>query len=189
VQKDYRCTFGTGEIWSVVGLASCNIAKRAYDPNPPTDPQPPFDPTPPGPNGGCDIGWGDLLNGSIVFKAVGCAMSWAFVPTDTTLETSFTEISTAAGDTAFGEVSTAVDNFISPIVSLPAGSSAGCQGPEVSLTWVNSRFSDPIYPLDVCAGLPKKIHDWALPLILIGMWGAALMSSWFFVAQAFGMAQ
>lgn len=187
--KNYRCEYGTDAAgWHLVTLASCSTLSSAYQPNPTRTP---YDPGAgqPTPSGSCEIGWGDLLTGQVVEKAVGCALSWAFVPDATTLQETQAQLSDSFDSSVLGQAKTTLTNAVGPLTTAPSGSAGDCHGPSVSLTWVNDAFTTPVHPLDVCDGLPKKIHDWALPLVLIFLWGAALMSSWFFIAQAFDLGQ
>lgn len=182
----YRCVFGNVTAIAVVALKNCTILTPKYRVNPePPQPAPHDLPNPPG---SCSIGWGDLLAGLVVVKAVGCALVWAFVPDATSVETSTSSMRAAFDSSVFGQTQTAVSNFVGPFLTVPDGAGS-CQGPAVGLTWINARFTNDFHPLDVCTGLPKRIHDWAEPLILVAMWGAALMSVWSFIAQSFGLNQ
>lgn len=182
----YRCQYGTGSTWYTVALRACSQFASQWSSTPSTGADP-YSTSDPGPttDGTCGIGWGDVLSGAIVYKAVGCAMQWAFVPSEATLQTSTTTLTDAWDGSVLGQTATALGNFVGPLVTSPSGSAPDCHGPSVSIAWVNSAWTAPVYPLDVCAGVPKKIHDWALPFILVLMWATALVSAWFFVGQAF----
>lgn len=185
--QDFRCEYGASSTWTVVALSSCSILSNAFQPNPTQTPYtgPTQDPT----QDGCQLSWSDVLSGAVVYKAVGCALRWAFVPDAGTLQATQTSLSTSFGSSVLGQTSTVIQNVAGPFTTVPSGTSAGCQGPSVSLTWVNSAFTTPVHPIDVCSGVAKKIHDWAEPFILLLMWGAAVFSAWFFIAQAFDVSQ
>lgn len=80
--QTYRCRYGNDtEGWITVALSVCSIYRDAAPGGslkPATDTSTSSQPG--ATDGSCDLGWGDLLNGTIVQKAVGCALTWAFVP-------------------------------------------------------------------------------------------------------------
>jgi hypothetical protein len=119
---NYRCQFGTGSTWATVGLSSCTTL--------PTDPE---TPTPPwtdveSPTSQCEFGWGDVLSGEIVYKAVGCALSWAFVPEEGTFSALQTRASTAWSESPVGVYTAAAAGGIGSIGTIGQGQGSSCDG-------------------------------------------------------------
>ena len=123
----FRCQYGTGTSWSDVGLSSCSILDRAFQPDPTSSPYVPPQPAPGG--GGCDLGgWSSVLDGSIIYKAVGCALVWAFVPSPETWQSVQTRGATAWSSSAVGAYVTAGSGALGSIASIGEGQSSTCNG-------------------------------------------------------------
>jgi hypothetical protein len=190
---DFRCEYGIASTFLPVPLASCTTLDRYYDPEPPKVPTP-FDPTPPGPQGGCDIGWGDLLNGSIVFKAVGCALSWAFVPSEVAVQTATATMTGALDTSIFGDVQTRFANLWTPFSGLASG--GDCRGPGITIANPAARHAgdhlpalliDDMHPWAACSGPAKYVSDTWLGLASFVTYFAAGLVGLRAVLGAIGM--
>lgn len=175
---NYRCEYGAGSVWTVVGIGVCSIFRNSFPADPVTNP-PTVDPAVPptvGRNpGDCDMSWSDVLSGAIVFKAVSCALQWAFVPSPDTLTAVQTQVSTAWDGTAPAVVIGAVSDVYEPFRGLAdASSSPDCNGPEVDWEW---GYLDHAHPFATCDGLPKTMSDYFRPIlgavVLLGALGQA----------------
>lgn len=154
-RNTFRCQMGTGTTWAVVPIASCSTMAKVFQPNPTqtphkTDPGPASDPN------GCGIGWGDLLTGAIVYKAVSCALAWAFVPAAGQLATAQGTLSGAFSGSIFGDVFSGFSAWFTPFGVL--GTSGGdCNGPDITI-------NNPM-PVTSANHLPSVLvnhwHPWA----------------------------
>jgi len=161
-EDTYRCLYGTGTTWSLVTLSSCTTI--------PTDDvvaDPPWVDVDT-PESFCDFSWGDVLTGAIVFKAVGCALKWAFVPSSSTLTSVQAQVSTAWDGTAPAEVIGAVSDVSAPLRDLSeADDTPDCLGPEVDWDW---GFLPHAHPFSTCSGLPATLSAFFKPIL-----GAAVL--------------
>lgn len=166
---DYRCMYGA-TTFIVVQLASCGGWKRVFDPAPPEDPTPEYDPPLNGDptDGFCSLGWGDVLTGAIVFKAVGCALQWAFVPSEETLTTVQAQISSAWDGTAPAVLIESAGEVGAPLRDLSeADDTPDCLGPEVDWDW---GFLPHAHPFSNCESLPATLATYFKPIF-----GAAVL--------------
>lgn len=155
----YRCTYGATSPVEVL-LSACNVYKDTFKPGGAeyTWPEPTTDPeTDPG---DCSLGWGDLLNGSIVYKAVSCALKWAFVPPAGTFEALGDQLAADFNATAIGTVYEAGDDILAPVVSAEA--STDCGGPVIDASPVG--LPDDFRPLNTCGEGAAEVMAFWLPL-------------------------
>lgn len=153
------------------------------DPSP--TPTPVTDPNPGPPDDGqCDIGWslGNVLNGTVVYQAVGCALVWAFVPPD----------GFAAEVQTFRDAwdGSGIGTWVGQQVNLPNNAVAGlggggCGGPQWTIGLGGRDY--PFRPLDAChepmASIAPVVKGIAGALVLIV--GAKVVSDP--VLQALGL--
>lgn len=159
----YRCQFGTGTTWAVVALSSCSPI--------PTDP----DPEPPPwtnedtPETFCEIGLADILTGFVVFKAVGCAIKWAFVPQTPWAEIA-APVTTAVDGSVVGEASTVADAWVGPFTDLATQSSGDCLGPPITVNnpapggGRPSVLIDNVHPWSACGPVAAQVSAVWIPL-------------------------
>jgi hypothetical protein len=89
-------------------------------------------------------GWGVFNPVEWIQKPVGCALSWAFVPTGTTVATLEAQVKTDTDRIGFGPMQAAVVGMFAPL----GNSGAGCQGPPV--TFSMNGVSQTTYPFQAC---------------------------------------
>jgi hypothetical protein len=134
------------------------------EPLPYPETAPPFDPVPvpeptPGPGSDSCMRWslGDILTGVIVFRAVGCAVEWAFVPPPGTFEATQAAMSASAqasGPMVFlAEVGAIVGDTSDGLAGMMQGN---CLGPSVTLP----NYEDPIRPLNACDPPVSTVAGW-----------------------------
>jgi len=164
----YRCIYGTSSDFRVVGLGVCSIYVDSFPADPVADPPVITDPAPlPDPGGNnCDFGWSDLLNGTIVFKAVGCAMQWAFVPSEETLSRVTSDVSDAWAASPPGVAIDAASDVGAPLRDMATDSSpADCLGPDVNLEWFPGTSYEG-HPFATCEGFPQTMSTYLRPILI-----------------------
>lgn len=163
----YRCVYGTGATVRVVGLGVCSIYVDSFPADPVADPPVITTPVPLPPPGGstsCDLGWADVLSGMVVFKAVGCALTWAFVPSPDVLEQVQTDVSAAWALSPPGVVVTAAGDVGEPLRDMATDSSSvSCLGPEVDWGW---GFLPHAHPFSNCDGIPATLDTYLEPILI-----------------------
>ena len=116
-------------------------------------------PTPPG-DPGSDVcpglGWSlsGLLNGSLVTNAVGCALSWAFVPSTADSEALVTSTRAGLTSTSVGQ---RVNDLSTPIDALGTAIGDGsCVVPTYTVEWLGT-----LHPFNFCSGLGATVAGWS----------------------------
>lgn len=136
--------------------------------------------------GACSLGWGDLLNGAVVYKAVSCALSWAFVPrTDFMTETA-TELETSWSSSSVGTFVTAGRTMVEGL-SDSLTTTTDCQGPGMPIPLAFMDETETFYPLEACDGIRKDMADRVhliATVVLVFMGGVLLVNT---VLRAFGL--
>ena len=156
----------------------------AVDPNPPTDPSPG--------SGSCFNGWSlsGLLNGTVVTNAVSCALEWAFVPTQSDLQTETNAALTQWNGSALGALFGQVVDVPLAFTDQLNPSSASCAGPAVTLPLGHTSFSSgsDVYlaPFDACHEPTKSYASYTklFLTVLIGLGGILAFRS--MVGRIFG---
>ncbi|MEI8081426.1 MAG: hypothetical protein WCI74_06220 [Actinomycetes bacterium] len=97
----------------------------------------------------CGMSFADVLTGAVMFKASGCALSWAFVPsaaavatTTATLRSSFDHSGVSTYVSSFGAVPGALS-------SAAASAGTGCAGPHFTIPLKGHSYS--FDPLNACS--------------------------------------
>jgi len=127
-----------------------------------TDPPPGFDPGTPGEDlttpteTFCNIAFGDLLTGLVVFKAVGCALSWAFVPSPGVASAQVDALRSAWSGSRVGTFTSAGAGSISAVAGLFSVGSA-CGGVPVTIPLSGTDYETVL--LDSCSGSVKTMAD------------------------------
>lgn len=125
--QNFRCVYGASTVFNVVGIGVCSIYRHSFV----TDGTQSIDnPVPPGGGEpaptGCDMSWSSVLDGTIVFKAVSCALSWAFVPDSATVEALQAQAAADWNGSPPGLLLTAIGDAFGPLGDLTAGDSDAC---------------------------------------------------------------
>lgn len=136
--------------------------------------------------GSCSLGWGDVLNGSIIYKATSCALAWAFVPSPTALAT---------------EVQTSMDSwnasqlgmFVNAAAAVPAGlgtmtdGASGCTGPTFTVPFPSGEVD--VQPLNACDEPMSTVANWVkiVSTVILVVGGVVFVS--YPILRAFGMPQ
>jgi hypothetical protein len=126
----------------------------------------PGTPTPTGTDS-CGMSFASVLDGSIMFRAVGCALSWAFVPDSgrVAVQTKVAQDSWTTSRT--GKLANAV-------LALPVGLGAlglaptDCKGPKFTIPL--GSFSQDLEPMNACAEPMKTVAYWvkvALTIVMV----------------------
>lgn len=137
---------------------------------PPTPPVPVPEVPNPTPEGVCGIGWGDLLNGVVVYKAFTCALSWAFVPSSAALASIGDDLSGAFDSTgvpAWVDAAGTVPEALSETAEGAAGGS--CAGPGFSFSLVPDRDPYEVHPLSVCDEPMSTIAPIVRAVVAVGV--------------------
>jgi len=156
----------------------CTVAPSSTEPAPPivTEPAPPI--TSPGvdtPTGTdfCSFSFGDVLNGAIMFKAVGCALSWAFVPAPNVLAV---EVAEAQASWTGSRVGT----FVAPVMEFPGqfaswgDAEPDCSGPKFTIPL--GSFSQEVEPMNACEEPMATVAFWIkLALTAFLVWAGITM--------------
>lgn len=166
--QNYECTHGT----KVLAIAECNVYRPTFNPaqtvqginyaDPVTGALPsPTTPVPaPTPGSSPDSsacfprGWGAFNPAQWVLQPVSCALSWAFVPTNSTAK--ITAVRTAVGQSTIGLWSGAVSGMFD--VEVPEG---GCLGP--GFKWELARLD--IHPFSACEEPVKTWAGWTRTIL------------------------
>jgi len=166
----YRCRYGPpAGPFITVPLSVCMTYVDSFPADPVADPPVYSPPAPlPGPtdtgDGNCDLGWADVLNGTVIFKAVGCALVWAFVPSDAVLESVQTQVSTAWDASPPGVAIGAAEQIGAPLRDMATDTSTpDCLGPEVDWEW---GYLENAHPFATCEGIPQTVSDYLRPVLI-----------------------
>lgn len=133
----------------------------------------------------CGIEWRDLINGLIVFKAVGCALSWAFKPDPANLQAKVQSVRSTWSSSSVG-------TFITSAAGVPMAfgswaDSGSCTGPTFSVP-LPGKTQD-VQPLNACNAPMSTVAMWvkviSTAVVVIG--GVAFVA--YPVLRAFGMPQ
>ena len=143
--------------------------------------------TDPGPSESfCGFSFGDLLSGLIVFKAVGCAMDWAFVPSDGFMETQVQTVTSSWNTSSVG-------TFTNAAVAVPLGLASigsvdgGCAGPTFTVPLVDPPVT--VQPLNACDEPMATVAMWVriVSTVVIVIMGVLFVA--YPILRAFGMPQ
>jgi len=114
----------------------------------------------------CGIGLADLLSGDVMFKAVGCALSWAFVPRPAVTEAALNEGVEAWKTSKVGKLASAG-------LAVPLGIAAwgtaesDCVGPVITVPL--GEFEQEVAFLNSCAEPMKTVAVWVKRMTTIFM--------------------
>jgi len=178
-----RVTEFTTETIPSCWSTGCTVAPVSDAPAPPLVTEAPPTITSPGvdtPTGTdfCDFSFGDVLNGAIMFKAVGCALSWAFVPAPAALAQEVTEVQQTWNASRVG-------TFIAPVLAFPTSfdtwddDAPDCLGPEFTVPFPGLGGADwdqSIRPLNSCSEPMTTVAQytkWGLTALLV--WAGMVM--------------
>jgi len=125
-------------------------------------PGPVIEPTTP--TGSCSLGWGDVLNGSILFDAVSCALSWAFVPSAAATVTATSTVTSAWNASGVGQLLTSVKNSAG-VVWGTFTQSTGCGGIAFTVPFDGMDFQTEV--LDSCVEPTKTMADWSRNILTV----------------------
>lgn len=134
----------------------------------------------------CGIEWTDLINGLIIFKAVGCALSWAFVPGGGYLEGKVSSVRTAWSTSSLG-------TFVNSAAGIPLAltgwdsSAGGCTGP--TFTVPLGEVTQTIQPLNACSEPMSTVAFWVrtVSTLIVGIGGVIFVA--YPILRAMGMPQ
>lgn len=185
---EYRCVYGSAVIgWTATPLRQCRQYDSMLTPTPTKvivyPPQPPVvpDPDPGGSSSLCDIGFADVLSGVVMFKAVGCAIEWAFVPDAETMQVLTGELKARLEDSALGGVGDLIGGVFGPASSDPTN--GDCHGPHV----VVPQAHVDAYPFQACTA-PQTTFAAASRMVLsITFLGGAALLAARTVGRSFGL--
>lgn len=156
--QTYRCRYGPAAgPFVTVSLGACSIYVNAFPADPETNtptieqPAPLPGPSSPPADANCDLGWADVLSGAVVYKAVSCALAWAFVPSDTAFSSAQTKVSTAWTTSSVGQLLTAEFEALSSLATIGEGQGSSCAGLQYEFPLLGAGH-DPIEVnlLDAC---------------------------------------
>lgn len=95
----------------------------------------------------CGMTFGDLLTGMVVFKAVGCALSWAFVPSPEVVTATTASLRGTMQATGLESWVGSLQTVGSAVIDL-GGSTGGCAGPHFTIPLGGEEYD--FDPLDAC---------------------------------------
>jgi len=148
-------TWVTNETVTVVGDPD-GVVTTLPGPGPVTEPTTP--------TGSCSLGWGDVLNGSILFDAVSCALSWAFVPSAAATVTATSTVTSAWNASGVGQLLTSVKNSAG-VVWGTFTQSTGCGGIAFTVPFDGMDFQTEV--LDSCVEPTKTMADWSRNILTV----------------------
>jgi hypothetical protein len=179
-------------------ITTCYAAPNPTTPGVPkiteTPPDDPIDPADlPGPapvdakigETDCGLGWSSILDGTIVFKAVGCALSWAFVPSEAALTDVHTQLQTALDVSGMGPwmdsltgIATDFGGVGGAVAGGGLGGDGGCAGPHYSITLPHRGTTAAVTtydfdPLNACEDPMKTVAVYIKGLIVVGLMASA----------------
>jgi hypothetical protein len=157
--ETFQCRYGIGSTWVERPIAECYV----YDfPPEGGDPSPHED----GPQTDCDFGWGDVLTGRIVLKAIKCGLTWAFVPRAAWLETQSGLWRSSWEASPPGVALGTLGAWFAPFGDLATGAGSDCLGPAITVEIPGAgTVLDNAHPTAVCDGLSAWAVGWFKPLI------------------------
>lgn len=176
--ETWRCRMGQpGQVsFVVVPLQWCQTMvpepSGQKTPVPVSNPEPNPAPSPgASPGGEGCLSWGDVWDGSIMYKAVGCALVWAFVPTEGKIQTELSRVENSWSQSEVGQ-------FFESFSVLPGmfnfGGSANCEGPVFSFRPVEDGELVTVKPLYSCDGFAQTMSTFskAISFVVVGVVGA-----------------
>lgn len=182
----WRCKMGNPSVgWSVVPLRWCESNFRDAQGVP--APVPPATGAPSAGDGGdesCDLGWSDVLNGSVMVKATSCALAWAFVP-KTDLASRTGTVTAAWSASGPGQWAASVWRVPGVLIGGLSGGDVDCGGPHIEWTY-RSMHTD-LQPVSVCEN-PGKTLAAATKIILgVVLVVVGAFAAWRPIGKAWGM--
>lgn len=141
----------------------------AADPNPPTSKGPSGVGSGDGTHKGCMSAIVSFNPVDWVYVPVKCVLTWAFVPSNSSVETQTSALRNAWDSTPPGVMVGAAGRLFAPFVDM-SQSTGDCAGPLVAFD-----LNDPsqtlgshhlaFHPFDMCNPIGQWVHDWAMPLV------------------------
>lgn len=125
-------------------------------------------------DGSCSLGWGDVLNGSVVYKAVKCALTWAFVPSPASVQLATAQLRASMESSAIGTAVSVADDFVSPVVAWADLPSANCLGPGVGPMDIGPTDIPRFYPFQACSGVSQWLNTYWMPIASLLVYVASL---------------
>jgi hypothetical protein len=141
-----------------------------------------------GDGGSCfPTGWGLLNPVEWVYKPVKCALSWAFLPSQATIDAAVGRIQNAYNGTALATVATAVDSVYAPITALGTDSGQSCDGPAFVIPQLPTMpHSVTLHPLSTCPPLVAYILGIYLPIATAAIYIGGFFAGTRRILKAFG---
>jgi hypothetical protein len=110
----------------------------------------------------CGLGWSALLDGTIVYKAVSCALAWAFVPDSAVVTQAQTDVSAALDSTGLSAWTSAVGGVGTALVGVASSAGSGCGGLHFVLP-----LGGHDYPVDILDSCGPPLADVAPKVKLV----------------------
>jgi hypothetical protein len=194
--EDYQCTYGPPASPSNVDITECNTYSGYFDPadqakgTPYGDPATGAIPTTsvttstgtttttdsPDPSGAAaspdgvscfPSGWASVMNPvEWVLQPIKCALTWAFVPSTSTLADLESQVTTGLNGTGVGEWGSALSGLFGKL----GGSGSGCTGPTVTFPMTNTAMQ----PFNACSDPMKTVASvsYAFSTLALVVFGA-----------------
>lgn len=190
---EFQCYYGKYP----VPLTECDVYGPTFSADPDAPPYAPPDGSPlpdPGPNDqprdDCPPEFGLLgpLSPFWAYKAVKCALEWAFVPADGYMSGKAADLDAAWSDTPVDQLWGAATGVVGAFDGFDR--SGSCEGPGIPYrVWIRTDAAPDgdWHPFSSCAEPAKTMASWVRLLSTVGIWFAALVSGLAAVAGAFGM--
>jgi len=133
--------------------------------------------------GDCEIGLGDVLTGRVVYKAVSCAIRWAFVPAPSAWTQASGTIGAAWSATAPAVLLDAAGDVFGPWLTLdPSGD---CEGPAIDASAVGLPAD--FRPLNTCSDGASQAMGFWVPFSTFVVGAASFLTGARMVLSAFGV--
>lgn len=132
----------------------------------------------------CGLTFGDLLTGFVVFKATGCALQWAFVPSTGVVATEVAALQASWASSAVGTFTTTATGVVGSVAGIFTVADV-CGGVPVSFDLEGVEFSGTF--LDSCNQPMKTIADTTrlILTVVVVLFGALLILNT--ILLAFGL--
>jgi len=114
----------------------------------------------------CGMTFADVLTGAVIFKAFGCALAWAFVPSPGALQLEMTRAETAWNASRTGVLVQTAVNVPLALTDWSAEAGATCEGPSIPVP-LPGQEDTIIQPLNACEEPMAGVAGWVKLLLTI----------------------